>query len=218
MLVRPTCVLCGVEGSVVCARCGVRLCPAPALPPPLGVDRCSALLDYRSSGRLLPALKNRARRDLIGLLADGMAALVDLPPDAVVTWAPTTAHRQRTRGFDQAQLLASAVARRLGARCLPLLTRVGGPAQAGRSASERSAHAGFISRRAAPDAVLLVDDVVTTGATLSAASRTLRVAGATAVHAVVAARAASPGTAPESDLRWSRNAPDPEVPPTWTSP
>jgi predicted amidophosphoribosyltransferase len=120
-----------------------------------------------------------------------MSALVTGTID-VVTWAPTTPVRLRGRGFDQARLLARAVARRRGLPCRPLLRRWAGPAQTGRDAAAR--RAGPLFSASGPvrgRRVLLVDDVVTTGATVSAAARALREAGAIEVHVVAAARTPS---------------------------
>jgi len=117
-----------------------------------------------------------------------MAALA--PPGVeVVTWAPTTPARVRARGFDQARLLAGAVARQLGVPCQPLLRRGSGPAQTGQGVAARHAGPAFSARQSIGGRrVLLVDDVVTTGATVVAAARALKDAGAEAGHAVAAAR------------------------------
>jgi predicted amidophosphoribosyltransferase len=154
------------------------------------VETCAALLEYDGAGRELVArLKYRNARGSIPFLARGMAALA--PPLGVdlVTWAPTTPGRLRARGFDQAQLLARGVARRLGVPCRPLLRRRPGPAQTGRDAAARHAGPTFAARRSLAGArILLVDDVVTTGATVSAAARALREAGAAGVAVIAAAR------------------------------
>ncbi len=156
-----------------------------------------AVLAYEGAGRELVArLKYRNQRSVLPALADAMAAAVAdaLGPGGVdvVAWAPTTGRRRRARGFDQAELLARAVARRLGVRCRRLLARLDGPAQTGRHLRERWHGPVFRAVRAAPVRVCLVDDVVTSGATLAAAAAALRGAGATTVIAVAAARTPAP--------------------------
>jgi len=184
-----SCPVCGAQGPAPCAGCAAELRPAPALPAPAGLDSCAALLTYAGAGRELVArLKYRNARGSVPFLARGMAALAPAGID-VVTWAPTTPARLRRRGFDQARLLARAVARELGVPCRPLLARRPGPAQTGRDAVARHSGPVFAGRRPiAGRRVLLVDDVITTGATVAAAARALEEAGAGEVHAVAAAR------------------------------
>jgi predicted amidophosphoribosyltransferase len=133
-------------------------------------------------------LKYRNARAVLPALANAIAALVDPATVDVVTWAPTSAARRRERGFDQARLLARAVARRLHRPCRSLLTRQPGPAQTGRPRRDRLAGPTFTIARNPPCRVLVVDDVVTTGATLIAAARVLKAAGAREVKGAAAAR------------------------------
>ncbi len=170
---------CGATGSSPCDRCAARLAPAPSGPVPRGLDACWSLLAYEDLGRLLVTnLKYRRDRAALGWLAAGMAGLLVPPPGVVVTWAPTTAARRRQRGFDQAELLARAVARHWSAPCRPLLSRRAGPPQTGRSLADRRAGPLLLaragSRVVAGAPVVVVDDVVTTGSTLGAAAHALQ--------------------------------------------
>jgi predicted amidophosphoribosyltransferase len=163
--------------------------PAPALPPPPGVDECRALLAYEDVGReLVSRLKYRNHRAALPGLAAAAASLVAPDEVDVVTWAPTTPARRRSRGFDQSELLARIVARRLGRPCRKLLARPDGVPQTGRSAADRWTGPRFVGRRAVPGRVLLVDDVVTTGATVTIAARALRLCGATRIVVLALAR------------------------------
>lgn len=172
--------------------------PAPALGTPPALDHCLALLRYEGPGRELVArLKFRNQRAALGWLAEGMAALLDSALRGaidVVTWAPATPHHVRRRGFDHGQLLARAVARRVARPTAQLLSRTAGPSLTGQSAlARRHAALGLAGRRRVDDyTVLVVDDVVTTGTTMSAAAYALRAAGAVSVVGLAAARTPPP--------------------------
>jgi predicted amidophosphoribosyltransferase len=189
VLFAVVCPVCGGNGGAPCRACLEQLRPAPLLPAPPGVDGCVALLAYEGAGRELVArLKYRNHRRALPGLARAAAAGLEPSGIDVVTWPPTTAARRRRRGFDQAELLARRVAAELGRPCARLLARVSGPAQTGRGAADRWAGVHFVARRAVGGRVLLVDDVVTTGATVSAGAAVLRDAGADAVTVCALAR------------------------------
>ncbi len=107
----------------------------------------------------------------------------------MVTWAPTVGSRRRKRGVDQAELLARHVGRELGVPCHELLIRVNTESQTGKSRAERLAHPQFRAR--APQntmSVVIIDDVITTGATLRAAASALRQVGVFDVYCVAVAK------------------------------
>jgi predicted amidophosphoribosyltransferase len=177
---------------------------------PPGLDGLEAVLSYEGGARAIVAgLKYRNARGGLAPLAAAMAVRATSAPDAdVVTWVPTTAGRVRGRGFDQAALLAHEVAARLRLPCHRLLSRGAGPPQTGRSLADRQVGPvmrGIVAVQGLR--VLLVDDVVTTGSTMSAAGRALRDAGAARVFGVAAA--ATPRTLGLSPA--TRSGP-------WTSP
>ena len=116
-------------------------------------------------------------------------------PDAarrpVLVPVPLHPRRLRRRGYNQAALIADALARRADLEVADCLARTGSAAtQVGRGRAERRAGpAGSFERRApVPGRALLVDDVATTGATLGACAAALRVAGSVEVAALVFAR------------------------------
>ncbi|MPY95505.1 MAG: hypothetical protein GEV08_21335, partial [Acidimicrobiia bacterium] len=164
-----------------------------------GVDAAWALLAYAGPARrLVSGLKYRNNRASLVWLATGITQVVGEPPD-VVTWAPTSAARARRRGFDQAELLAAAVARRLHRPARRLLTRrAGAGPQTGRTRAERLAGPAFDAVGPVSGVVLVVDDVLTTGASLAAAAAALRAAGSRRVLAAVAAHPSAARTAPRS--------------------
>ena len=118
----------------------------------------------------------------------------DLPPVDVVVPVPLHWLRRWSRGYDQARLIADAVADSLDAPVLPALKRVRWTAVQStldEADRQRNLNRAFDLRRRADVEgvdVLLVDDVLTTGATLDAAAAPLKKAGARKVHALTVAR------------------------------
>ncbi len=196
---------CGALGDPVCAACRATLRRPVAAAPPLGVDRWVAPFAYEGVARELVArIKYRNARGVVPWLAAQMCASLHASTAdgagttwSLVTWAPTSPSRIRERGFDPGEVLARAVARRLGLACTAVLTRRPGPPQTGRAAADRRrgprmearrTHA----RRVAGAGILLVDDVATTGATLAASAHALRSLDVRSVVALTAARTPPP--------------------------
>ena len=181
----------------MCPTCLATVRPAPALAVPPGLDALFVPFAYEGVVRELVArAKYRNRHAALTWIAHEMAmAIPDVTNVDVVTWAPTTARRRRARGFDQAELLATAIASELRRPVRARLRRGAGAAQTGATRAARAEGPNFVPNRSrnsrlTAESVLLVDDVITTGATLRAAASALRRGGAAQVIGVTAARRA----------------------------
>ncbi|MGD9997946.1 MAG: ComF family protein [Ilumatobacteraceae bacterium] len=188
------CACCRQPGTDLCRSCRFALgCSRASVVEGAGGTRILAALQFEGAvRRAILGLKFANQRAVARYLADLVVrrlSAADAEFD-VVTWAPTSSRRARRRGYDQAELLARHVARRLGIPCRRLLWRRHGAPQAGRGRAERLDGPGFRGRPAAAQLrVLLVDDVVTTGSTLHAAADALRAAGIGHVTCVAVAAA-----------------------------
>lgn len=113
----------------------------------------------------------------------------------IITWVPLSAKRFRSRGYDQAKLIADALSELIGIRCVRLLKKTRhNPAQSGTgSAEKRKANVSGVysavnTNELVGKRILLVDDIVTTGATLSECARMLIQQGCAEVQAAAVAR------------------------------
>lgn len=195
-LVPPLCAACGRPcrpEAVLCNRCGRRLAGAEPLlgNGPAGLDRAWSSAPYEGVARdLVAALKFRHLVPVADLMADRIEWLAPAHMlSGTIVPVPPAPARLRRRGFDPAGELAGALAERLLVPLQPCLERRGSGRQVGRRRAERVAHPPRIHAcRGAPRSALLVDDVLTTGATLTACARALRAAGSSRVVAVTFAR------------------------------
>jgi predicted amidophosphoribosyltransferase len=193
----PLCAACGGARSaeaVLCHRCDADLAAAPRVidPGPPDVDLAVSASPFDGVAReIVHGLKYARRLALADVVAEAMVEA--LPQhwgaDAVVP-VPAGPLRWRWRGFDPAEEIAIAVAVRTGLPIRQCLRRRGGRRQVGRRRSERLADPPAVwAASDPPRQALLVDDVWTTGATLSACGRALREGGCRRVVALTLARA-----------------------------
>jgi ComF family protein len=186
-----------IEGPL-CARCG-----APAAWP---VERCRECSGRRiaftsaraavayddSARRLVAAWKERGLRGLAVQAAELVDEVVPRARVYTVTFVPADEDRRLRRGHNPAERLARELGSRWQLPVVPLLERAHGVRpQRGLRLSERRRNVRGVFRAGgrAPSALVLIDDVYTSGATVSAAASALRKAGAVRVEVVTFARA-----------------------------
>jgi len=184
----PLCRACDAAILGLAASPGFR-----ALPPPIASAR--ALGPYVGGqpgnvlARTIQHLKYHGARGLAVPLGEHLAAHHPFPADAVVVPVPLHVSRLRQRGYNQALLLARVLARRRGLPLAPrLLERTRATAEhatlgaAARAANVRGAFRIRAGHGVLPDTVVLIDDVLTTGATVAACAEALRAGGVRTVH------------------------------------
>ncbi|MFT4122659.1 MAG: phosphoribosyltransferase family protein [Microbacteriaceae bacterium] len=192
------CAGCGRADRALCGGCRAALAPRPAIehrtPGGLlvraaheygGVVR-RVLLAYKEDGRTV--LARELAVPLAALLAPALLAPGPVPPGpgVVIAAVPSSAAARRRRGFEPVPTLLRAA----GYRSPRLLVVAPGPQQKGLGLAERARARSGAMRARRPLAgipVLLVDDVVTTGASLDEAARAVRAAGGTVAGAVALA-------------------------------
>jgi len=192
---------CGEPGRSPCPACRQSLLPHPRETGRPGLDaKLAASLEYDDACNFVIAYKDRGAWQLTNTLGAALAASVALIARAsrtdpasehrlVLVPVPSSPAAVRRRGFDHTATLAGHVARCYGLRWSPLLRRVAAvDDQVGQGVGGRLSNQAHTMRaRAGSERVIVVDDVVTTGATLIEAVRALRVSGHDVVGAAVVA-------------------------------
>lgn len=211
LLFPPCCVNCGRADAQWCTRCWHELATAPLAPsmrsitdtinadtPPLTLA-ATGLHDgiLRQAIHALKYERVPAVAELLGNRLSATLADLSWPVDMIVP-VPLGEKRLRERGYNQAQLIAEEAARTLGTACVPgALYRVRETqSQVGLNAHERQQNmiAAFLAdpQQTAGRSVLIVDDVLTTGATLAACAQALTSAGAIATWGLTVTAAHAP--------------------------
>ena len=201
----PKCVFCGKilerSGYCVCGKCEKELHynTNPVLSKKAdGTNLCLSPLEYTDEVR-----ESLLRYKFGGCLhyAETYSRIVskivyEYSSDCdIITWVPLSRKRKRSRGYDQAQLIAEGLSNLTGLDCKRLLVKtVDNPAQSGtKSAAVRAENVKGVYAPADTKIkgrhVLLVDDIITTGSTVSECAKTLKKAGAASVTVVTVAAA-----------------------------
>lgn len=206
------CLVCQREGAILCDWCIWDACPSVSsrcyrcknvsidfavcnvCQKQSKLSRVWVRTDYAYHARELVHIMKFGRaqsacKTIAKLINDTLPFL----DDYIITYIPTATTRARQRGYDHARLMAAALARARTLPCYGLLARLGQSRQVGAKKAYRTKQLKDSFWVTRPDMVkgkkiLLIDDVVTTGATLEEAARMLKRAGAESVSAAVFAQ------------------------------
>ncbi len=200
-----TCAVCASEGLCLCDNCSksalIRKKPACVICNSLNetgktCNNCyaksklkGASVSYRYEGvvkDLVWAMKYENKRSIARFFADHLDEL-----QGVVCYVPSDGKTRRARGYDQAEILASTYAKIHKLPFQRLLVRVKHTRQVGKNRAERIENIKdnfVVVNDVAGKEIILIDDVITTGATVSECARVLNTAGAKSVWALAIAK------------------------------
>jgi competence protein ComFC len=188
-LIGSTCPSCGRSSASICNSCTKKITDAyfrnQYKNQPEYHGTVLVAFEYNSAIRkMILNFKYRNQRSSLRFIGDALVQRVRVEQSRtlqkidLVTWAPTTSKRIVERGYDHAELIAKYVAKQLSVPCRKVLVRLSDRPQTGKSRNARLVGPTFLARNLKAEHLLLVDDVVTTGATLNSASHALYQAGA----------------------------------------
>ncbi len=204
------CIVCGTEGNLICEFCKLNnfievpsrcyscfaatqdfsVCQKCRYKSPL--KHVWVHTEYDGAAKqLIHSYKFKLARAGADIMADLMQKTLPFLNTSVVVAVPTATVRVRQRGFDHTKLLAKKLAAKLDLPNLQALHRVGQTKQVGNKRTTRRtqlAGAFRATKSLGGKQILLIDDVVTTGATIEEAAKALKKAGAKSIDAIVFAQ------------------------------
>lgn len=192
------CVFCrsaAIGPSGICVSCLDRLPKTPDNTRTIeGIDRLVAAFEYREPLRtLIHAFKDDKHRSAASFLARAMARLDDFPLDCVLVGVPLHEQRLKERGFCQTDELCAELSKLTGRQWIKTALERNRytPPQTRLTSNERlhNLEDAFFAHGVKGLHIILVDDVVSTGATLRECALTLKAAGAAQVYALAACSA-----------------------------
>ena len=206
------CIICGYEGLIVCEACLPAICPA--VPSRCYICHASTI-DFAVCAKCRPSSKLRrvyVRSELSGtpkqlvhglkysnvqsvavIMANFMTQILPESSSSLIVPVPTATSRLRRRGYDHTELIAASISRVIGVVKVPALVRLSQTSQVGSRRSLRVSQLKDAYRIARTGSlvdahVLLIDDVITTGATLESSAACLKDEGVKTVDAIVFAQ------------------------------
>jgi len=205
VLAPDDCLLCGEEGEILCEWCRLDQDYLPSRcykchAQTKNFDTCSSCKkstnlrritvcqEYKGTAKnLVKVLKFECKRQAATPIARMLNEVLPFIEIDQVTYVPTAPRRIRQRGFDHTKLIASELAKLRGLPYAPTLVRTNNTQQVGSDKKQRllqaeNTYKAIDNKKVKGKKFLLIDDVVTTGSTLQAATRALKQAGAKKVY------------------------------------